>query len=121
MTGRVPVGPVDEFPPGERTLVTVEGREVGVFNVDGELYAIANRCAHEGGPVCDGQPRGALVGEYVGPGERVRESFSTAPAIACPWHGWEYDLRTGRHLGDPSIAIPTYDVVVVDGVVHVEP
>lgn len=82
-------------------LVELDGLEVGVFRVDGEVHAYENRCAHQGGPVC----RGDLV-----PRERERLSSGgeslgvvadeTEWHVACPWHGWEYDLRTGEHIGD---------------------
>ena len=111
---------VAELHDGERRMVEVDGREVGVLNVEGDYYAIANTCAHMGGPVCEGKVQGALKGEFLGPGKRVNEYFADELAIACPWHGWEYDLATGEHLGDDDIRIPTYDVVVEDGTVFVE-
>jgi len=110
-----------ELADGDRRVVeTPDGDEIGVLNVDGEYYAISNQCAHMGGPVCKGKVQGALVGEYTGPGERINESFSDDLAIACPWHGWDYDLETGVHLGDDDISLPTYDVVVDDGRIYVE-
>lgn len=118
MSEFVEVAPADEIEPGDREIVTVNGQSIGVLNVDGEYYAISNECAHEGGPVCKGKMQGALVGEYPGPGERVQESFSDTPAIACPWHGWEYDLTTGTHLGDPDVSLPTFEVVVEGGTVY---
>lgn len=120
MSEQIEVASTEELEPGERTLVTVEGKSVGVFNIEGEYYAILNKCLHEGGPVCEGKVQGALVGEYDGPGERVREHFSDTPAIACPWHGWEYDLTTGDHLGDPEVSLPTFDVEVDDGTVYLD-
>lgn len=119
MTDRVRVCPVDELDSGDRTIVELDGREVGVLNVGGEYYAISNECAHRGGPVCDGKVQGALVGEYRGPGQRVDESFSKDLAIACPLHGWEYDLATGVHLGDDDVSIPTYEVVVDGGTIYI--
>lgn len=121
MTDRIKVAAADEFSPGERRLVSVDGMPVGVFNVEGEYFAIENQCAHDGGPVCRGTVDSELVGEYSGPGERVKESFDGDPAIACPWHGWEYDLSSGEHLGDDSISITTYDTTVDDGVVYILP
>ena len=115
----VAVAPESEFGEEEPEYVSVGGLTVGVFRVEGEYYAISNVCAHEGGPVCEGRVGREEVGEYVGPGEPIRESLSDTPTVACPWHGWEYDLTTGEHLGVDDIAIPTYDVVVRDGVVHV--
>jgi nitrite reductase/ring-hydroxylating ferredoxin subunit len=121
MSERVPVARAADFEPGTREIVETDEGEIGVFNVDGEYYAVANVCAHEGGPVCEGQLRGALIGEYEGPGERVKERFSEdTPAIACPWHGWEYDLTTGEHLGDPTVSLQTFDVVVDDGTIYLD-
>jgi len=79
-------------------LVTVAGREIGVFNVGGEFFALANRCPHEGGPLCQGRI-GPLI-QSDGPGsyrlERDKEF------LRCPWHGWEFDIRTGQSWCDPK-------------------
>src|SRR5207248_9542800 len=86
------VGTIDEIPPGSRKIVDIAGRSVGVFNVGGEYFALLNRCPHRGGPLCLGNTHGLLrsaaVGEYdySRPGEMLR----------CPWHGWEYAMRTGQ-------------------------
>lgn len=117
---RVRVCDVEELPPGERTLTDVDGTVVGVLNVDGDYYAIENECAHQGGPVCEGKVQPELVGEFTEPGKRVREHPGERMVVACPWHGWEYDLETGAHLGVDDIAIQAYDVVVDDGVLYVE-
>lgn len=109
-----------DLPAGDSTLVEVDDVLVGVFNVDGEYYAIENECAHQGGPVCSGDVRPELVGEFVEPGERVEEYHGDRPVIACPWHGWEYDLETGRHLGVDDIALRAYTVVEDDGDLYVE-
>ena len=120
MSDRVYVTEEDELGPGERMIVTAEGKSIGVFNVDGEYYAIENNCAHEHGPICEGKVQGTLEGEWSGPGERVTERFTDEPAIACPWHGWEFDLEEGTHLGDDSISIPTYDVIVEGGTIYIK-
>jgi nitrite reductase/ring-hydroxylating ferredoxin subunit len=117
---RVRICDESELEPGDRTLVDVDGVEVGVINVDGELYAMRNSCPHRDGPVCEGKVTNALVGTWPGVGERLEERMSGDPAIACPWHGWEFDLATGDHLGDATFSVETYDVVVEDDVVYVE-
>ena len=117
---RVYVCEAEDLGEGERRIVDTPDGEVGVLNVDGEFYAISNVCAHMGGPVCEGKVGAALVGEYRGPGERIDEDFSDDLAIACPLHGWEYDLATGAHLGDDDIRIPTYDVIVDGGSLYVD-
>jgi nitrite reductase/ring-hydroxylating ferredoxin subunit len=87
-----------EVAPGQCKLVSVAGREIGVFNVDGRYFALANRCPHEGGPLCQGRII-ALV-QSDGPGHyaltRDREF------LRCPWHGWEFDIRTGQSWCDPK-------------------
>ena len=84
--------------PGHCKIVNVAGREIGVFNVGGEYFALANRCPHEGGPLCEGRMI-ALV-QSDGPGHykltRDREF------LRCPWHGWEFDIRTGQSWCDPK-------------------
>lgn len=121
MSERIRVCESSELPPGERTIINAGGRSIGVFNYNGQYYALENRCAHKYGPVCNGKLQGALKGEFLEPGLRVREYFDEEiPAISCPWHGWEYDLRTGTHLGDPDYSIPSYDVIEENGELFVE-
>lgn len=95
---RFVVARADEIAPGERKLVSVRGRHVVVFNVAGEYFALLDRCPHQGGSLC----RGKLVGlvEADGPG-RYRY-HRKGEIIRCPWHGWEFDLRTGKSRFDPS-------------------
>lgn len=87
----------DELPPGARKVVTVEGREIGVFNVDGRLHAMLNRCPHGGAPICSG----VIVGlsQSSGPGDYRLER--RGEFLRCPWHGWEFDLATGQSWCDP--------------------
>ena len=100
---------VSEIPPGERLLVTVAGRTIGVFNVNGRFYALRNSCPHQGGELC----RGALVGLATAerPGE-IRYSRQ-GEILKCPWHGWEFDLATGRSVFDPDrTRVKSYPVAV---------
>lgn len=117
---RVHVGPASAFAQGERKIVEVEGRRVGVFRVDDEFVAYLNICAHQGGPVCEGQfyPRTEAV--VTAGGELVAErSDHSTPHLVCPWHGWEYDLRTGRMVADAEIALKPYEVEITDGEVYI--
>lgn len=116
---RVHVGPVGALEAGERRTVVVDGTPVGVLAVDGELYALENECRHDGGPVCTGTVRDRLEAAFTEPGRRVEEDYTGRPTITCPWHGWEYDLATGVHIGDASYALGTYEVTVEDGEVYV--
>lgn len=107
---RYVVAAVDEVPPGGRLIVDVGGRSIGVFNVDGEYLAVRNRCPHQGGPLCEGVQLGAL--HSAGPGEY--EYDRPNEIIRCPWHAWEFDLRTGASWFDPErTRVRAYDVEVV--------
>jgi nitrite reductase/ring-hydroxylating ferredoxin subunit len=106
------VGTVEEIAPGTHKIVEVGGRSIGVYNVNGEYFAILNRCPHQAGPLCKGNTYGFLksggVGEYEysRPGEIVR----------CPWHGWEFDVKTGQSWFDPvQVRVRRYNVVVTSG------
>ncbi|NUR92274.1 MAG: Rieske (2Fe-2S) protein [Nonomuraea sp.] len=117
---KVHVGAATAFAEGERKIVEVGGRRVGVFHVDGGFVAYLNICPHQGGPVCEGQffPRveavlgegGVLVGERSDHGQ---------PHLVCPWHGWEYDLRTGVMVADDGIRLRRYETVIEEGEVYV--
>ena len=103
------VGKVSELPPGERKIVEVQGRSIGVFNVHGTYYALRNSCPHQGAPLC----RGAITGMPVPskPGEYVwaREG----EILRCPWHGWEFDVTSGRSVCNPHrTRVKTYEVTV---------
>ena len=94
---RYVVAMVGEIAPGERKIVEVADREVGVFNLGGEFFALRNRCPHQGGPVCTGRLAGFL--EAGRPGEY---SYSRPGEILrCPWHGWEFDVKNGQSWYDP--------------------
>jgi 3-phenylpropionate/trans-cinnamate dioxygenase ferredoxin subunit len=110
--GKYVVGTVDEIPPRERKIVQIAGRTIGVFNVQGEFVALLNRCPHQGGPLCEGHTLGFLRSDgpgqyhYTRPGEVLR----------CPWHGWEFDLRTGQSWFDPrQVRVRRYEVRVEPG------
>lgn len=119
--GRIEVCREGEFGEGETRIVETEkGISIGVFNLDGEYRALLNTCLHQNGPLCEGNVERKVVGEYVGPGQRVKEQFADEKVIKCPWHGWEYEIETGTLLGDENISLPTFDVTVEDGTVYVE-
>ena len=94
----VVVARADEIGPGERKLVQIGGRSIGVFNVEGEYFALRNRCPHQGGPLCEGFQFAPLRADEPGRYQRGREG----EIIRCPWHGWEFEVRTGRSWFDPA-------------------
>ena len=115
------VGPESEIPEGGGVLVHAGGVEVGVFKVHGQVVAYENRCAHQGGPVCIGE----IIGRYeevLGPaGSTLGERFADdEPHIVCPWHGWEYDLATGRCHADRRYGLRRYPVEVRGGRVFLQ-
>jgi 3-phenylpropionate/trans-cinnamate dioxygenase ferredoxin subunit len=106
------VGRAAEILPGGRRIVTLEGRSVGVFNVGGELFALRNACPHQGGPLCQGVLSGLAVPGPAGEYRYVRRG----EILRCPWHGWEFDVRTGQSYVDPAHArVRTYPVELVPG------
>ena len=111
------VAAVDDIPPGGRKLVDVNGRAVVVFNLGGEFFALNNRCPHKGGSLCEGKQTGLV--QSSGPGE-YRYS-RRGEIIRCPWHSWEFDIRTGQSRCDPQrLRTRRYAVSVEKGVQLVE-
>jgi 3-phenylpropionate/trans-cinnamate dioxygenase ferredoxin subunit len=92
------VAAVSEIPPGGRKRVEVAGRDVAVFNLEGEFFAIANKCPHRGGPLCQGTLTGLVLSDEPGDYQYVRQG----EIIRCPWHNWEFDVRTGKSWCDPE-------------------
>lgn len=88
MMGFVRTAKVGELPPGTVREFHIEGKAVALANVAGKIYAINNTCLHRGGPL--GQ--GTLDGKVV----------------ACPWHGWEFDVTTGKVMGNPQAGVDCY-------------
>lgn len=98
-----------DLPPGERRIVEVEGRSLGVFNIDGEYHAIPNRCPHQWAPLCKGTLAKTAYAER--PDEWDWDEASCV--IRCPWHGWEFDIRTGRSVFNPHrMGVRSYEVTV---------
>lgn len=111
------VATVDEIPPGKRKLVTVGKRNIVVFNVGGDFLALLDRCPHQGGSLCDGVLTGFVESDDPG-----KYRYSRAgEIIRCPWHGWHFDLRTGKSWGEPErVYTKPYAVEVSDGKALVE-
>jgi 3-phenylpropionate/trans-cinnamate dioxygenase ferredoxin subunit len=109
------VGSASELAPGERRLVEVKGHSIGLFNVNGEIIAALNLCPHELAPVCRGKVRGTTLPSPPGEYRWGREG----EILACPWHGWEFDLLTGRALADERVRLRRYPVSVEDDTIFV--
>ena len=96
------VCPVEELPPGEVKIVRAGEIAIGVYNADGELYAIEDRCSHDDGPLAEGD---------WDPEELV---------AICPRHGSRFDIQTGKALSLPAyLPVETFPVRVVEGIVKV--
>jgi nitrite reductase/ring-hydroxylating ferredoxin subunit len=92
---------IQDVPPGTAKQVTLNGKVIAVFNVNGSFYAIADTCPHRGAPLWEGDLEGTEV--------------------TCPWHAARFDVTTGAHLSPPAPSdVATYKVQVVGDEVQVE-
>jgi nitrite reductase (NADH) small subunit len=99
MADFVTVARADDVPPGTVTAVRAGNEEIALAHVDGAFYATQAVCIHLKGPLGEGRLEG--------------------PVLTCPWHGWQYDVRTGENEFDRAIRLRTYEVRVEDGEVKV--
>lgn len=121
MAGRmIAAARTDELLPGETKVVTADDLVIGVFNVEGEWLALEGVCPHQGGPLCEGGVFRHLDAE-VTPEGRIRKFFRSEEhnVVACPWHGYEFDIRTGVSLVNPVYSVRTFPTRVQDGTVYV--
>ncbi len=96
----VTVAALTDVPPGTTKTVDVQGIWIALSNVDGTLFAVDNTCPHAGGPLGEG---------------KLKEGI-----IECPWHGWKFDLKTGRRVNNPNFTVACCEVRVVDGQVQIK-
>lgn len=108
------VAHVDDLTDGDRITVQLEGREISVFNVDGEYYAYTNWCPHQSGPVCEGMVSGTWDATVDDQSRAItREWGREGEILNCPWHGWEFDIRTGESLAQ-NLKLISHDISVRD-------
>jgi nitrite reductase (NADH) small subunit len=93
------VARLEDAPPGTLRVVQAGDRQIALYNADGTFYATQNDCLHLAGPLGEGELDGCIV--------------------TCPWHGWQYDVRTGENEFDRALVLETFEVVVEDGEVKV--
>lgn len=103
LSERISICASGELAEGQMRLVEHDGQKIGVFNCDGKLYAIEDRCSHDDGPLAEGE-------------------FDAATCtVECPRHGSLFDLATGRPKTLPAYApVETYEVAIEDGMVLLE-
>jgi nitrite reductase (NADH) small subunit/3-phenylpropionate/trans-cinnamate dioxygenase ferredoxin subunit len=99
MPNFIKVAEISDIPPGTAKVVEVQNIEVALFNLDGQIYAIDNMCQHAGGPLGEGKIKDDVV--------------------ICPWHGYRYNIKTGRYLKNPDMSVACYPVQVEDGKIAV--
>jgi nitrite reductase (NADH) small subunit len=99
-----------DLPPGARAAVEAFGTTIALFNVCGAVYALENRCAHHGGPLCHGRVTALLLPSAPG----TYRLDPDRPVVVCPWHGWEYDLASGRTIFDPRIFVRAFEAGIED-------
>ena len=100
---------VDDLPPGERKIVQIGRRSIGIFNVAGTFHAIKNVCPHQGAELCRGPIGGTML---PGPPGEYRYGLE-GRVLRCPWHFWEFDVTTGEMVFMPDhLRVKTYEVVV---------
>jgi 3-phenylpropionate/trans-cinnamate dioxygenase ferredoxin subunit len=104
------VATVDEIAPGKSKLVVIKDREIGVFNVNGSFYALANRCPHAGGALCEGE----IVGLVQSDGPGTYRITRPNEFVRCPWHGWEYEIATGQSWCDPKSTVARQFKIAVE-------
>lgn len=106
------VGKASDLKDGERMVVTVKGREIVIFRQKGAFYGLLNRCPHRGAKMCAGRFIANITSEAVGEYEFHGEDR----LLACPWHGWEFDIKTGQSYFDPvGVRARPFDVEVESG------
>jgi nitrite reductase (NADH) small subunit len=86
----ITVGKINEFAAGRGRMVSVDGRDVALFRLGQEFFAIDNSCLHRGGPLCEG--------------------FIDDEVVTCPLHGWSYEIRTGTMVQDPRVGVSKHEV-----------
>lgn len=106
---RYVIAPLSEFPPGSRRIVDADGRSIGVLNVKGKLFGLRNTCPHQSAPLCLGKIGGTTLSGRPFEYEFGRED----EIIKCPWHGWEFEIATGRSVFNPhKVRVKSYEVTV---------
>jgi nitrite reductase/ring-hydroxylating ferredoxin subunit len=114
------VGREADIENGGRKVIAADGVEIGVFRLDDMFYAWRNHCPHQGGPVCQGK----LMKRVEERLDDERRSLGIhyvdgSLNVVCPWHGYEFDVRTGRHAGHAAVRLIGYKVTLRDGDVYV--
>jgi nitrite reductase/ring-hydroxylating ferredoxin subunit len=119
---KVLVARSEDLPEQGRLVVDIDNKlTIGIFRLDNQLYAYANACTHSGGPVCQGRILPGVVEVLDSAKTMHGQNWDTSDMhIVCPWHGYEYSIKTGRHAGDPSIRLRSFPIHEAQGDIYVE-
>ena len=106
------VGKTAEFKDGDRRIVFAGDNEIGVFRHEGQFYAYSNFCLHQGGPACEGLTI-AKVEERLLPDKTSQGLYFSDSEMhfVCPWHGYEYDMKTGECVSDRKLKLRKFKVI----------
>lgn len=102
------VGKASEILEGEKKIIEANGRSIGVYHVGDQFYAIRNTCPHQGAELC----RGITTALITSTGPGVFEYEHEGEIVRCPWHQWEFDVKTGCMIVDPKMRTKSYEVTV---------
>lgn len=105
---------VNDLPPGASTIVYPEKVKsgIGVFNVNGEFYALKNTCPHMGGPLCQGHVRGTSAADLPADCMPEMRWVRDGEIVACPWHQFEFEIKTGKTVFKSTQKVRSYPVTV---------
>lgn len=110
----------DELLSGEVRLITVADIEIGLFRQGEEYFAYQNVCPHQGGPACEGLRTPQIEDKFDANGLFVGQCLNDNDMhIVCPWHGYEFHLKTGEHVRDAKVRLRNFPVTVKEGGVYV--
>lgn len=102
------VGKASEIPEGDKKIIVANGRSIGVYNIGGQFFAIRNTCPHQGAALCSGITAALITSSGPGNFEYERDG----EIVRCPWHQWEFDIKTGYMIADPKMRTKIYEVTV---------
>jgi nitrite reductase (NADH) small subunit len=118
----IDAGRLDELPDRSMRTLEHEGQRLGVVRWGDEVFALRSRCPHQGGPLCLGTVGPQIIAQA---GVGTMELDADSPVVVCPWHGWEFDPRTGRAVvgrgrSGPPYRVQTFRALVRDGRILVD-
>lgn len=119
LDGMVRLASSEEVKEGDRLILDVQSKVIGLFRSGGSVYAYLNSCPHQGGPACQGRivPRVETIIDEGGKthGSRWDESDMR---VVCPWHGLEFRISTGEHATIPSYKLRSFLVIESEGAIY---